>query len=218
MASKKKIYAVKTGRETGIFDSWEECRKAVSGFKGAEYEGFLTKAEAESYLSGEKKPEGDDIPACPPETAVAFVDGSFDVKSGRYAFGCIILYPDGTREEKNGTGNNPDAVTARNVAGELLGTMYAIKRAAQQGYKKLIIYHDYEGISAWYQKRWKANSYVALEYLKFIDGYREAMGIRFVKVEAHTGNTLNEAVDRLAKEALGICTKKKQPTFSGNAD
>ncbi|MBE6891762.1 MAG: reverse transcriptase-like protein [Ruminococcaceae bacterium] len=209
MAQKKKIYAVRSGSQTGIFYSWDDCRKAVTGYKGAEYCGFYTIEEAEAYLNGETFEAGHDIPECPPETAIAFVDGSFDVETFRYAFGCVILYPDGSRDELNGVGNNPNAVSARNVAGELMGTMTAIKKAAEKGFRKLVIYHDYEGIAAWFQRRWKANSWCAVEYVRFTEAYRRAMDISFVKVAAHTGNTLNEAVDRLAKEALGICTKKK---------
>lgn len=209
MAQKKKIYAVRNGHQVGIFYSWDECRRAVSGYKGSEYCGFYTLEEAEAYLEGVDPTSGSDIPECPPETAIAFVDGSFDVSTFRYGFGCIIMYPDGTRDEYNGTGSNENAVSARNVAGELLGTMTAIKKAAEKGYRKIVIYHDYEGISAWFQHRWKANSWSAVEYLKFTEPYRKAMEISFVKVAAHTGNTLNEEADRLAKEALGICTKKK---------
>ena len=209
MAQKKKIYAVRSGSQTGIFYSWDDCRRAVTGVKGAEYCGFYTLEEAEAYLKGKEPQLISDIPECPPETAIAFVDGSFDVETFRYSFGCVMLYPDGTSEELNGVGNNPNAVSARNVAGELMGTMTAMKKAAEKGFRKLIIYHDYEGIAAWFQGRWKANSWSAVEYVRFTEVYRRAMNISFVKVAAHTGNTLNEAVDRLAKEALGICTKKK---------
>ena len=36
----KKYYAVKKGKTTGIFQTWEECRASVEGFSGAEYKGF----------------------------------------------------------------------------------------------------------------------------------------------------------------------------------
>ena len=45
--AKKKIYAVRKGNKTGLFYSWDECKKAVHGYSGAEYKGFLTKEEAE---------------------------------------------------------------------------------------------------------------------------------------------------------------------------
>ena len=48
--AKKKIYAVRKGHKTGLFYTWDECKKAVHGYSGAEYKGFLTKEEAEAFL------------------------------------------------------------------------------------------------------------------------------------------------------------------------
>ena len=45
-----KYYAVKKGLKTGIFRTWEECKANVSGYSGASYKSFKTKAEAEAYL------------------------------------------------------------------------------------------------------------------------------------------------------------------------
>ena len=45
--TKKKFYVVWKGHKSGVFDSWEECRVAVTGYNGAWYQGFATKAEAE---------------------------------------------------------------------------------------------------------------------------------------------------------------------------
>ncbi len=38
--SKKKYYTVWRGRETGVFDNWKDCSKAVDGFQGAVYKSF----------------------------------------------------------------------------------------------------------------------------------------------------------------------------------
>ena len=35
--AKKKIYAVRKGHKTGLFATWAECQKAVSGYSGAEF-------------------------------------------------------------------------------------------------------------------------------------------------------------------------------------
>ena len=35
-----KYYAVKVGRQTGIFNTLEECKEQVDGFEGAEYKSF----------------------------------------------------------------------------------------------------------------------------------------------------------------------------------
>lgn len=45
----KKYYAVKTGRTTGVFQTWAECEVQVKGFSGAEYKFFSTLEEASDY-------------------------------------------------------------------------------------------------------------------------------------------------------------------------
>ena len=48
--AKKKIYAVRKGHKTGLFATWAECQKAVSGYSGAEFRGFTEKEEALAFL------------------------------------------------------------------------------------------------------------------------------------------------------------------------
>ena len=45
--AKKKYYVVWKGNKTGIFNSWDACKKAVVGFNGAQYKSFKSLAEAE---------------------------------------------------------------------------------------------------------------------------------------------------------------------------
>jgi hypothetical protein len=47
---RKDFYAVRVGRKTGIFTSWEECKEQVTGFKGAVYKGFKSEEEANKFL------------------------------------------------------------------------------------------------------------------------------------------------------------------------
>lgn len=47
-----KFYAVKIGRETGIFLTWDECAKNVNKYPGAVYKSFKTRDEAENFLRG----------------------------------------------------------------------------------------------------------------------------------------------------------------------
>ena len=39
--AKKKVYAVRKGKATGIFYTWDECKAAVDGFSGAVYKESL---------------------------------------------------------------------------------------------------------------------------------------------------------------------------------
>lgn len=46
----KKFYAVKNGRNIGIFNTWEECKNQVDGFKGSIYKSFLNTQDAEEFI------------------------------------------------------------------------------------------------------------------------------------------------------------------------
>ncbi len=52
----KKYYVIWKGRRTGVFTSWNVCKKHIEGFEGAQYKSFVNKEEAEkaSHESFEK--------------------------------------------------------------------------------------------------------------------------------------------------------------------
>lgn len=52
------FYAVAAGRATGVFRSWDECRRQVTGFKGAAFKAFGTSEEAEAFVKGGGKVGG----------------------------------------------------------------------------------------------------------------------------------------------------------------
>jgi ribonuclease HI len=50
--AKKRFYVIWRGKETGVFDSWDECEKHIRGFAGAEYKSFPTRELAEKAYQG----------------------------------------------------------------------------------------------------------------------------------------------------------------------
>ncbi|WP_314238011.1 ribonuclease H family protein [Capnocytophaga leadbetteri] len=49
--SKKKYYVVWEGHQTGIFSSWDKCKKAVEGYPYAKFKSFESQAMAEKAFS-----------------------------------------------------------------------------------------------------------------------------------------------------------------------
>lgn len=47
---KQRFYAVRNGRTPGLYFTWADCSREVTGFKGARHKSFSTLAEAEAYL------------------------------------------------------------------------------------------------------------------------------------------------------------------------
>lgn len=208
--AKKKIYAVRKGHKTGLFNTWAECQKATAGYSGAEFRGFTEKEEALAFLnmettktvSGDKSKEAAGVVKVPENMVIAYVDGSFEKSIGRYAFGCVLLTPDGQEIRESGSGSDPAGVAIRNVAGEMLGAMNAVKWAQENGYPAVEIRYDYEGVEKWVTGVWRAKTPLTSKYAVHMQEAGKKIQISFCKVAAHTGNHYNEEADQLAKSAL----------------
>lgn len=195
----EKFYAVKVGRTTGIFTDWNECKSSVLGYPNAIYKSFKHIEDAEEFLYGKSKRK----PAVTKNTAVAYVDGSFNQFTKQYGSGVVLFFNDKTIELSQ-SGKSPELVKMRNVGGELAAVSMAVKEAIRLGAKRIIIYHDYAGISEWANGGWSANKTGTIAYKKFIEKMNKDINIMFQKVEAHSGNKYNDKADALAKKAVGI--------------
>lgn len=49
----KKYYAVRVGRQVGVFGTWTETQALVNGFKGSKYKSFPTLEQAEAFVRGD---------------------------------------------------------------------------------------------------------------------------------------------------------------------
>ena len=114
-----KFYAVKKGRTTGIYNSWDECKKQVLGFENALFKSFDSYEEAESYMNKETLKESDGSEA-DSLTVYAFTDGSFNQETGFFGYGGFLINGD-EKYILQGKSNDEDLVSMRNVAGEILG-------------------------------------------------------------------------------------------------
>lgn len=194
----KKFYAVRKGRQTGIFHTWKECQEAVHGYSGAVFKSFLSEDEAIHFLKGLESDVRLDV-ALP----FAFVDGSFNQHTKVYGYGGF-LEVSGKRYYLQGQDSKPDMAAMRNVAGELLGSMAAIKKALELGVSELIIYYDYAGIEMWATGSWKRNKTGTIAYHEYVQSVKDRICLHFSKVKSHSGIPGNEEADRLAKEAVGL--------------
>ena len=78
-----KIYAVKKGRNTGIFNTWKECQEQVVGFKGASYKSFTDLDEAKAFLEDKKEIIDTSL--------LAYVDGSYNKETQTSGFGLALV-------------------------------------------------------------------------------------------------------------------------------
>ena len=206
---KKNYYVVKEGSKVGLFNNWQECLASVKGYKGAVYKGFETKAEALEWLNGSVSTDlGGSIKANGPLDSIdpidyeVYTDGSFC--KGKYSYGYAFIKDGEVVFESNGVGEDLEAASMRNVAGELAAVQHAVEKAKTLN-ARILIYHDYSGISHWVTGDWQAKNKFTQAYVVFMRAHHGLY--EFKKVTGHSGDRFNDYVDRLAKEALGISTK-----------
>mgnify|MGYP001125220525 CR=1 FL=1 len=175
----------KAEREPDFLAEEDSCRKTVG------------KKTAPKQDSGQRK---DELP--PSGTLLAYVDGSYNHSLKKYAFGCVFILPDGRIYTDFGNGDNDKSLQQRNVAGEMLGAMYAVKTAMRNGFEKVKICYDYEGIEKWVTGAWRSKTELTAAYAEAMREWGKRIDIFFVKVAAHTNVYYNELADQTAKRGL----------------
>lgn len=199
----KKYYAVKAGRKTGVFESWDECKSAVSGFSGAAYKSFTNREDAIDFVNGSAKLQKAQNREEKQSEAFAYVDGSYDDTTKSYSYGMVMMHGEDElhffkKFEKD------DMSDMRNVAGEIEGSMAAMKYCIENGIKSISIFYDYEGIQKWCNGDWKAKKEGTKRYVEFYKDASKLVDVDFIKVKGHSGDKYNDLADELAKKALGL--------------
>lgn len=212
--AKSKFYAVRKGRHTGIFYTWDECKDQIQGFSGAVYKSFPTEEEAQTYMNesvGESpykqyipytKEQFEKLSLSEPNRMFAFVDGSC-LGEERYGAGAITFYK-GNVSEYSIEGTDDTVKSMRNVAGELLAAMTVVDAAIYEGASEVVIYYDYAGIEEWASGSWSTKVEGTRDYAQFMKNMSPLVKVSFCKVSGHTGVPMNEVADQLAKKSLGI--------------
>lgn len=212
----KKIYAIKEGFdseknvkiENKLVDTWDECVKYVKGVKGAKYKSFTSKEEADEYLSSEgliKKADNE----YPKDLPHFYVDGSYNDSTEKYSYALVVVFNGVVIYVESNAAQDNRNKSIRQIAGELEGSIKSIEYAAKNGFKDIVIIHDYVGVcyhatGAWERKEESSKQY----YEKFNRLTSEnKINVTFVKVDSHTGDLYNEVVDEFAKEAASVMVK-----------
>lgn len=209
MAKKNYWYAVELVNGTkSIVNTWETCQKIIKTCPSkARYKKFTTMQEAEDFLGKKISKEAkidNNTYINSAETAIAYVDGSFNADKKVWGYG-VVLFSSGQEDEiKEFFGDGICYNESRNVAGEIFGALRAVKAAISMGFSEVVVYYDYQGISAWADGSWQAKQELTQYYKESMDELSKKIAISFQKVNAHTGVKYNERADQLAKRAAGI--------------
>ncbi|ABC01405.1 ribonuclease H1 domain-containing protein [Mycoplasma capricolum] len=195
----KKYYAVKKGWNTGIYTTWDEAKKQVENYSNAVYKSFSTLKQAKDFLNdNDQKPLknfNDDKNSC-----IAYTDGSYDTLNNTFSYGVVVFWKN--REfHLSQRFNDSQLANLRNVAGEIIAVKQTIMFCLANKISKVIICHDYQGVSKWALNQWKANLDFTKEYKDFFNKYKDQISVEFKWIKSHTNNKYNDLADKLAKQA-----------------
>lgn len=227
----KKYYAVHVGLVKGVYTTWDECEVQVKGVPGAKYKSFPTLEEAEYFVetgcdkkgasqgatsktsssrvassSSEKTStrgtRGKEAPIRQDRCELfAYIDGSFDSRTGTVGYGGVIIHGEKELEFARGTREKRYS-QYWNISGELLAAIHVVQYALSLGVKSCALYYDCAGIAEWGKGAWKTNNDLTRDYASFMKKANETLHIEYYKIAAHTGVVYNERADRLAKKGI----------------
>lgn len=199
----KKYYAVKIGKNPGIYNTWPECQVQVNGYSGAIFKSFPTKEMAEDFIAGRESEitTNNEQLISSSDGIIAYVDGSYNDEQDMVGYGVYLVYNNQTEvmyghfKQRNG---------GRNVEGEVAGSLAAIRYAFEHN-MPITLFYDYQGIECWATGAWKRNKSYTIKYHDEIkDLLSKGLKLKFGHTKSHTGIIGNEYVDRLAKYACNV--------------
>ena len=200
---------MKKGKTPGIYLTWNDCKAQTDGYSGAIYKSFQSVEEAENFVrgtaaavGGNGAENGEETVQPDEDTAVAYVDGSYNVATGEYSCGVVFLYEGkeetmAQKKEKMKNWRRCGMWLARSWHRQL-----AMELAVKRGIRKIKIYHDYQGIASWCLGEWKTNKEGTKAYKKYYDSVQDKLQVTFVKVKGHSGDHYNDMADELAKSVI----------------
>jgi ribonuclease HI len=180
---------------TRVNQQWESSMSPTSENNQQEYYTLTTSEKQQPQPLPPEFPRD-------PHTLICYVDGSYNHAIPKYAFGCVFLLPDGQILTESGNGNQPASLALRNVTGEMLGAMFAVRFAMKNAFTHIDIRYDYEGIEKWVTGAWKSKTDLTQKYAHAMRSWGTQIRITFQKVTAHSKVYYNDMADKLAKEAL----------------
>ncbi|MGI6049682.1 MAG: RNase H family protein [Acetivibrionales bacterium] len=150
-----------------------------------------------------KKASGSKVPKKKVEVTIievdtsyyAYVDGSFI--DGSIGYGAVILKDGDIIAELSGKVDSPQAIDSRQVGGEIQAVIEVLEWCKKEGIEEVTIIYDFKNIEMWATGRYKTNTPMTQAFKNYIDNCN--ISITWYKVDSHTGISLNDRADELAK-------------------
>lgn len=194
-----KIIELETKTEVQICISWLIPDDFIYISDGRKFKEMVTPFNFDIHLKrvGEEQLKS----FLPENTAVAYVDGSFNFKKKVCGSGVVFMH-ENKKEEYLSRSSSKKNIAQVNVGSELVSVIIAVQKAIEHNCNELIIYHDLAAIKEIADGIYSDNNEFFDAYFKYLNKAKEnGLNIIFEKVKAHSGNWHNSVADTLAGAA-----------------
>lgn len=210
--SSSTYYAVKIGRNLGIFKEWKEVVTETEGFFGSSYKKCTSKQEALNFLGlkDEKKKSNLEVSQTNflsknPNVLNVYVDGSYAQNEKIYAYAFAVIEDGDVTDSFSGAKQDANVGELLNSSsGELLAAMMAVKYSIQRRIRNVIIYYDCIFIPNLLNGTAEPRNNYQIKYIEFMKNAIDTndLKVNFTKVRAHSSNEYNKFVDKMANKAM----------------
>ena len=207
----KKYYAVKAGRKTGIFLTWDACEEQVKGYPGAKFKGFPSRADAEAWLGEttgpkESAPAEDAWEKAEDTDYVVYTDGSCLKNPDGPGGWAAVIVDSSTGEREELYGGSPSTTNNRM---ELSAAIAALSHVSEG--KSISLYTDSQYMKNAFTRNWirnwKRNGWKTIKGTDVLnkdlwlqlDELCAKHKVEFRWVKGHAGISYNERCDQLAR-------------------
>lgn len=197
-----KYYGVLVGEKPGVYRTWDDCKKQVHGFPGAQYKSFKTEQEVLDYLGLAKKKKSNTTK----QNLDIYTDGSHQREIDYLGVGAWCEW-DGVEYElskhcsKEVLANFGIHDEVSNPTAEFVAVTLVLEHLTKiKSNVPITIHCDYLGPQNWISGAWQSKKdyirklkEICLQHIDKIPGK-----VSFKHVPAHTGVYGNECADKLA--------------------
>lgn len=149
----KSFYVVRKGRIPGIYETWDECKAQVTGFKGAEFKGADSRAMAEHMLEygWEINPRAKKAPKSQ-ETSSDYIRESISVDAACSGNPGVMEYQGVDTDTGEQIFLSRKYPVGTNNIGEFLAIVHALRYLHEKG-SDMPIYSDSVSAIAWVRNK-----------------------------------------------------------------
>lgn len=233
-----KYYAVRVGKQPGIYETWEDCKSQVHRYPGAEYKSFSTRKKAEEWIEKGNKEEEDFYSQRSPSKRLGEIRVIAKEKAIHppFAESVINVYTDGAcsnngrHDARAGIGVYFGEDDPRNFSGAVFGKQTnntAEVKAIIKAFKilekeikdgdRVNIYSDsryaIRAAGEYGEKQekagWKNDIPNKKLVKKIYNLFKGRDNVKFIYVKGHSGDEGNDGADELARLGAELSTDEE---------